>query len=156
MKRSPALADSPKIMFTGVVDDEGAATVKSLGGTLVDSVFECTHLVTDKVRRTVKFLCCLSRGCTIVDTSWLNRCQEENVFITPNDYVVRDRTAERQYRFSLQDSILLARSSRLLQGWHVHLTDNVKPPPSEMKQIVECAGGKVLVIFIFKYLFILY
>ena len=36
-------------MFTGVVDRDGEETVRSLGGEMVDSVFECTHLVTDKV-----------------------------------------------------------------------------------------------------------
>ena len=141
-------------MFTGVVDDDGIETVKSLGGTLVDSVFECTHLVTDKVRRTVKFLCCLSRGCTIVDTSWLERCREENNFISPDDFVVHDKNAERQYHFSLQESIQSARFNRLLQDWSIYLTENVKPPPSEMKQIVECAGGKVALSFYFFIFFI--
>ena len=36
-------------MFTGVTDEEGEQTVRELGGQLVDSVFDCTHLVTDKV-----------------------------------------------------------------------------------------------------------
>ena len=36
-------------MFTGVMDRDGEETVRSLGGEMVDSVFECTHLVTDKV-----------------------------------------------------------------------------------------------------------
>ena len=36
-------------MFTGVVDRDGEDTVRGLGGEMVDSVFECTHLVTDKV-----------------------------------------------------------------------------------------------------------
>ena len=36
-------------MFTGMIDKEGEKTVRELGGELVDSVYNCTHLVTDKV-----------------------------------------------------------------------------------------------------------
>ena len=36
-------------MFTGIDDKNGEKTVKELGGELVDSVFQCSHLVTDKV-----------------------------------------------------------------------------------------------------------
>ena len=47
---SPATqGDKPKVMFTGMIDKKGEKTVKELGGELVDSVYRCTHLVTDKV-----------------------------------------------------------------------------------------------------------
>jgi hypothetical protein len=36
-------------MFTGLIDKKGEKIVKDLGGELVDSVYKCTHLVTDKV-----------------------------------------------------------------------------------------------------------
>ena len=41
--------DKPRVMFTGMIDKKGERTVRELGGELVDSVFQCTHLVTDKV-----------------------------------------------------------------------------------------------------------
>ena len=37
------------MMFTGMIDKKGEKKVKEMGGELVDSVFHCTHLVTDKV-----------------------------------------------------------------------------------------------------------
>ena len=46
----------PRVMFTGVVDPEGERTVKALGGELVDSVYDCTHLVTDKVSWIVRYV----------------------------------------------------------------------------------------------------
>ena len=140
-------------MFTGVTDEEGAETVKQLGGLMVDSVFQCTHLVTDKVRRTVKFLCCLSRGCTIVSTNWLDKCREDGCFVSTDSFIVKDRTAERIYGFSLKDSIVKARSSPLLKGWSVFMSDNIKPPPNEMKEIVQSAGGQVCVYDFVKFLF---
>ncbi len=41
--------DKPGVMFTGMIDRDGEKTVRDLGGELVDSVYHCTHLVTDKV-----------------------------------------------------------------------------------------------------------
>lgn len=43
----------PRVMFTGMIDKKGERTVKDLGGELVDSVYDCTHLVTDKVSLTL-------------------------------------------------------------------------------------------------------
>ncbi len=40
----------PSVMFTGVVDKEGEKRLKALGGSLAENVYECTHLITDKVR----------------------------------------------------------------------------------------------------------
>lgn len=41
----------PRVMFTGLIDKKGERTVKELGGEMVDSVYDCTHLITDKVSR---------------------------------------------------------------------------------------------------------
>ena len=41
--------EKPRVLFTGIVYQEGEQIVKDLGGQLVESVYECTHLVTDKV-----------------------------------------------------------------------------------------------------------
>ncbi|PKU26761.1 mediator of dna damage checkpoint protein 1 [Limosa lapponica baueri] len=47
--------------------------LKTLGGSMATSVFDCTHLVTDRVRRTVKFLCAVARGVPIVTPEWLHK-----------------------------------------------------------------------------------
>ena len=130
-------------MFTGVIDEEAEQTIKKLGGVLVDSVNECTHLITDKVRRTVKLLCCLSRGCNIVSTSWITKCKSMGHFISADNYTINDNTSEKQYKFSLTDSINKARISPLLKGWNIYLTDNIKPCPNDMKDIINSAGGVV-------------
>ena len=43
-------------MFTGVIDKDGEETVVQLGGQLVDSVYHCTHLVTDKVEMVADYV----------------------------------------------------------------------------------------------------
>ena len=124
--------------------DEGAEDiVKDLGGRFVDSVSECTHCVTDKVRRTVKFLCCLAKGCHIVSIKWLSDCKKEGKFLPVDPYIIKDLTAEKQYQFSLRDSITAARKNLLLSGWRVFLTEGIKPSPPDMTQIIDSAGGEV-------------
>ncbi len=88
-------------MFTGLIDEEGQRSVQDLGGEMVDSVYQCTHLITDKVRRTVKFLCCLSRGCLIVSSNWLSESALAGQFLPAEPFLIKDRSSERQFNFSL-------------------------------------------------------
>ncbi|NXJ72168.1 MDC1 protein, partial [Rostratula benghalensis] len=64
----------PKVLFTGVVaSPDMEVALETLGGSMATSVFDCTHLVTDRVRRTVKFLCAVARGVPIVIPEWLHK-----------------------------------------------------------------------------------
>lgn len=67
------LLSSCQVLFTGVVDEDGEKVVVRLGGGLAKGVNDMTHLVTDKVRRTVKFLCAVARGVPIVTPDWLSK-----------------------------------------------------------------------------------
>ncbi len=93
--------ECPRVMFTGLTDDNCERIISELGGELVDSVYQCTHLVTDKVRRTVKFLCCLSRGCLIVSSDWLMESERAGHFLSAEPFLIKDRASERQFNFSL-------------------------------------------------------
>ncbi|XP_030659064.1 mediator of DNA damage checkpoint protein 1 isoform X4 [Nomascus leucogenys] len=76
---------APKVLFTGVVDARGERAVLALGGSLACSAAEASHLVTDRIRRTVKFLCALGRGIPILSLDWLH--QPQRVVITcPQDF----------------------------------------------------------------------
>jgi hypothetical protein len=58
-----------------------------IGGSVVDVPESCTVLVTDKVRRTYKFLCIMGQGKPIVSPEWLVQCQLSGSFLgTP--YVI--------------------------------------------------------------------
>lgn len=63
----------PQVLFTGVLDPRGEQTVLALGGSLASSVAEASHLVTDRICRTVKFLCALGRGIPILSLDWLHQ-----------------------------------------------------------------------------------
>lgn len=70
-----------QVLFTGVVDEDGEKVLLHLGGGMAKGVGDMTHLVTDKVRRTVKFLCAVARGVPIVTPDWLSKVR--NLALTP-------------------------------------------------------------------------
>jgi hypothetical protein len=55
------------------MDARGERAVLALGGSLAGSVTEASHLVTDRIRRTVKFLCALGKGIPILSLDWLHQ-----------------------------------------------------------------------------------
>jgi pSer/pThr/pTyr-binding forkhead associated (FHA) protein len=70
-----------RILFTGLPELESRKKlVAKLGGIEVEDWHQCTHVVTDKIRRTKKFLCCLAAGKYIMDVMWLEASKEQNSF----------------------------------------------------------------------------
>ncbi|GAB1301010.1 Mediator of DNA damage checkpoint protein 1 [Apodemus speciosus] len=137
-------AVAPKVLFTGVMDSRGERAVLALGGSLASSVNEASHLVTDRIRRTVKFLCALGRGIPILSLNWLYQSRKAGCFLPPDDYLVTDPEQEKNFSFSLRDSLSRARERRLLEDYEIHVTPGVQPPPPQMGEIISCCGGTVL------------
>ncbi|XP_076414265.1 mediator of DNA damage checkpoint protein 1 isoform X7 [Peromyscus maniculatus bairdii] len=135
---------APKVLFTGVVDSRGERAVLALGGSLASSVNEASHLVTDRIRRTVKFLCALGKGIPILSLNWLYQSRKAGCFLPPDDYLVTDPEQEKNFSFSLRDALSRARERRLLEGYEIHVTPGVQPPPPQMGEIISCCGGTVL------------
>ncbi|XP_060164788.1 mediator of DNA damage checkpoint protein 1 isoform X1 [Globicephala melas] len=146
LRRTKPLQEStaPKVLFTGVVDAHGERAVLALGGSLASSVAEASHLVTDRIRRTVKFLCALGRGIPILSLDWLRQSHKAGCFLPPAEYVVADPEQEKNFGFSLREALSRARERRLLEGYEIHVTPGVQPPPPQMGEIISCCGGTVL------------
>ncbi|XP_042649957.1 mediator of DNA damage checkpoint protein 1 isoform X2 [Tyto alba] len=135
----------PKVLFTAVVASPAMeVALRTLGGSMATSVFDCTHLVTDRVRRTVKFLCAVARGIPIVTPEWLHKSSHSGHVLAPDPFLVRDNQQERHFGFSLAQALRRARCHPLLQGYEVHVTPNVRPEPEHMRDIVTCSGGTFL------------
>ncbi|TPX57819.1 hypothetical protein SpCBS45565_g08149 [Spizellomyces sp. 'palustris'] len=137
-----------RIMFTGIPDDDGRRkVVTALGGTVVDTWNECTHLVTDRIRRTVKFLCALSAGRHIVNVKWLDACKKQGSFVGEAKFLLKDMKSEKQYGFSLKTSLNRAQDASqppLLNGLQVYATPGVQPPRGELREILNAAGAKLI------------
>ncbi|XP_006896277.1 PREDICTED: mediator of DNA damage checkpoint protein 1 [Elephantulus edwardii] len=143
-RKSNQEATPPKVLFTGVVDARGERAVLALGGSLASSVTEASHLVTDRICRTVKFLCALGRGIPILSQDWLYQSRKAGCFLPPDEYVVTDPEQEKNFGFNLRDALSRAQKQRLLEGYEIHVTPGVQPPPPQMAEIISCCGGTVL------------
>ena len=139
-------SDKPCVLFTGVTDDEAQKVITSLGGKMAASVYECTHLVTDKMRRTVKFLCCLARGCHIVNFKWVDKCKAQRRFVDSTPFVIKDKAFEKQHGFSLTLSRekAVANPGGILSGYNFVLSPQVKPDHEQLGDIIKCTGGSVV------------
>ncbi|KAM4580954.1 mediator of DNA damage checkpoint protein 1 isoform 2-T6 [Odontesthes bonariensis] len=133
-----------KVLFTGVVDEEGERVLARLGGSMAKGVADMNCLVTDKVRRTVKFLCAVAKGIPVVTTDWLEKSGKAGSFLSPNAFVVADPEQEQKFSFRLQESLRTASTQRLLQGYEIHVTKSVKPEPVHMRDIISSSGATFL------------
>ncbi|XP_015175755.1 PREDICTED: uncharacterized protein LOC107066036 [Polistes dominula] len=132
-----------KVLFTGVTDDDYVKILKSLGGVKVNDPSECTVLVTDKIRRTTKFLCTLAKAVPIVSVNWLLESKRAGYFLDLNNYLLKDPAMEAKYGFRLRKSLENAKERQLLDGYTVLLTPNIiSPPVSELRTIIASCGGK--------------
>ncbi|XP_062507296.1 mediator of DNA damage checkpoint protein 1-like isoform X2 [Corticium candelabrum] len=134
----------PKVLFTGMRYKQGEKIVGDLGGIVVSSVHDCTHLIADKVLKTVKFLCVLARGKLIVATQWLDACKRAKTFVDASSYIIHDTASEKEHKFKLKTSIANAAKKPLFKDYKIYVTKSVKPPYDAMRDIVCCAGGEML------------
>ncbi|XP_046744700.1 mediator of DNA damage checkpoint protein 1-like [Diprion similis] len=150
--RSSVLSQSPpgrtkyRILFTGLNDPQLVAIVHNLGGTVTEKPGDCTALVTDKVRRTYKFLCAMAMAVPIVPIDWLRESGRRGCFLDTRDFLLEDPAEEAKFKFNLRRTLEVGKNHGLLDGYTIVLTPNTAPPPIvEMKGIIQACGGKVLV-----------
>lgn len=99
-------------------------------------------MVTDRVRRTVKFLCALAQSIPIVSVDWLLASEKAKRFVELEDYILKDSEAEVKFGFELERSLEKAKNHKLLDGYTVVLTRSVVPRRPELKSIIASCGGK--------------
>ncbi|XP_058800329.1 mediator of DNA damage checkpoint protein 1 isoform X2 [Phymastichus coffea] len=135
-----------KVLFTGEKSDTCRQILTKLGGVVTEEFDDCSVLVTDKVRRTLKFLCSLARGIPIASVKWLQESGKAHHFLDLEEYILSDPEAEAKFKFNLKKSLDKARKQKLLEGYTIVLSPKVKEPPVDvLKKIIISSGGKPLV-----------
>lgn len=138
----------PRILVTGVnlshiLGDDWMSKVRELGGSVSEdasAAATCTHLVSDKIRRTDKFLAAYSTAQYIVDSGWLIASVNQGAFIDEQAHLLKDAENEKKWHFRISDRDI---TRHFLHGYSVYVTSRVQPAPANAKVIIECAGGKV-------------
>merc|ERR1712071_594771 len=140
-RKKRALAGLVRVLFTGYDDENDRQIVFKLGGQVVETSKHCSVLVTDKIRRTVKFLCAVGLGLPIVGPSWLQRSLAQGKFIDPWQNILEDEAGEKKFDFRLALSLHSACETPFLCGFIFHVTPSVLPPPTQLQEIIESCGG---------------
>ena len=101
-------------MFTGFINDSDSALVEGLGGFLTEELSECTVLVADSMKRTVKLLCMVGRGAPafvfyslsikikftgvpVVGESWLVESKASKRLVDPWPHILKVKACYKLY-----------------------------------------------------------
>lgn len=115
-----------------------------LRGVVTENPRECTHIVTPRVARTIKFLSGISICKYVVTPKWVEESGSQGTFVAEAEFFLKDSEAEQLFVMDLTTSLSRARERKLLEGVCVYATPTVLPPPSALREIVDCAGGRLL------------
>jgi PAX-interacting protein 1 len=138
----------PHVAFSALSSAEVVAlakVVKELGGKVVETVDEASHLVSDRFLRTVKFLAAINKGAHVATSLWLQESKKSGGFLDADEHMLNDKKAEEELRFSLVASLRKARAENpVFHGHAFYLTKGIKPSPADLKSIIVLGGGRVL------------
>lgn len=140
------------VVFTGFdrkKAEDFAGIVEQLGGRVSTLPSDCTHVIfeSNKVAKTEKSLVALSRGCIFTTIKWLTESQKAKKWQNSTQFIVRDKSLERELGFELPVSIARAQHSSsagagLFAGKEVFATKTVgRGNHDAVARIVETAGA---------------
>eukprot|EP00911_Craspedida_sp_UC1_P002501 UC1_evm2s1859 len=138
---SVGASSNMRILITRNDDPNVEATIRGLGGTIVKTAFDCTHVYASGIARTIKFLTAVAQGRGAVGKEWLAKSVSLGRLASAERYPLKDADSEARHGFNLGVALARARQKRLLAGRSVHALKNSKPPPLELRKLVEASGG---------------
>lgn len=99
-----------------------------LGIRVVPETSACQYLAAPRIWRTLKFLCGLIRGATIISTNFLDHVLTSREVVDPKDFLLTDREGEKTHGMKLATSVARARANggKLLRGIPVYCTPHVR------------------------------
>ncbi|XP_050667446.1 PAX-interacting protein 1-like [Leptidea sinapis] len=144
---APPLHLAPRVLLSNVTpqrQNRVAAIVRQLGGLVVTSAAEATHLVMDKLARTCKLVSCLITVKHLLTTDWVTESQRINKFADEAEFALRSETFNSTFRCDI-DEVLLSGETRkkLFEGITFYLTPCVKPAKASLTEMIELCGGRV-------------
>ncbi|XP_043648171.1 uncharacterized protein LOC122616695 isoform X2 [Drosophila teissieri] len=131
-----------KIAFTMCNRPALESVLKSLKHVveITEDPLQCDLLMMDKGERTYKFLTVIASNKPVLSTNWLHSVKKTRSIDIKADHLFSDATFEEIFKF--KPSCVLEHP-RLLYGLHFMLGEDIVPKATEMKVIIQSAGGKV-------------
>ncbi|KAJ4263913.1 regulator of Ty1 Transposition [Fusarium torreyae] len=151
-KTKPSLPDvEMRIILTGFnrwvgdknKEDQDRRKLRDMGIQIVQEGQPCDFLVAPHIVRTVKFLCALARGPTVISSAFVEQALEKGERPDVDDYILKDTEAETRYNVDLETSVARAKSNRckLLVGVPIYCTEKIRNGPDSYKAIAEANGA---------------
>ena len=153
-KHAAAATDLPPVQYRMMVtgDDRWMSNankestdrqrLRQLGVLLTVDPKDVDILVAPKILRTRKFVRALACAPLVVDTTYLDTALKQNKLLE-DPPLLRDREAEERWNFSLSEALDRAEVNqrKLLRGWTIFVTKDVKGGFDTYKDIITLNGG---------------
>uniref|UniRef100_A0A8H7TPX2 BRCT domain-containing protein n=1 Tax=Bionectria ochroleuca TaxID=29856 RepID=A0A8H7TPX2_BIOOC len=151
-KARPSLPDVElRIVLTGFSswvgdknrEDKDRRKLRDLGIQIVQEGQPCDYLAAPNIVRTVKFLCALARGPTVISSDFIQKALEDGAVPPVEDFILKDDEAEARFDMSLKRSIARAKANKgkLLQGVGIYCTEKIRNGIDSYKAIAEANGA---------------
>ena len=103
----------------------------------------CDSLAAPNIVRTVKFLCALARGPTVISSTFIDQAIETGDVPDVDDFILQDEEAEKKHNIKLEKSVARAKANRgkLLVGIPIYCTEKIRAGPDSYKAIAEANGA---------------
>ncbi|XP_028172650.1 PAX-interacting protein 1-like isoform X2 [Ostrinia furnacalis] len=145
--QQPPLHLAPRVLFSAVPHHDQnrlAAIVRQLGGLVVTSAAEATHLVMERLVRTSKLVACLVSVKHLLSCEWVRDSQRQGKFADEAAHELRDEAFNSMFKCDIGEVLLSGEQRRkLFEGITFFLTPCVKPSRSALTEMIELCGGKV-------------
>ncbi|KAI3639800.1 hypothetical protein MIR68_002114 [Amoeboaphelidium protococcarum] len=135
-----------KISITKIeLCDKDKVALQSLGISIEQDLSLADYLVTNKIYRTPRFLCAISKGVQILSDKWLIDSIKDGEILDPAEYQLRDVQFEKDNDFVLQESIEkgLQCKNGFMNGYQFVL-DVEDSAYSNCEEVILASGGEVL------------
>ncbi|PON28680.1 hypothetical protein TGAM01_v202527 [Trichoderma gamsii] len=130
-----------------IKEDQDRRKLRDLGIQIVQEGQPCDYLAAPHVVRTVKFLCALARGPTVISSTFIEKTLETGKLQDVEDFILRDAEAESKYDVNLEKSVARAKAHRgkLLRSIPIYCTDKIKNGPESYRAIAEANGAMFMI-----------
>ncbi|KAH0492655.1 hypothetical protein TgHK011_007599 [Trichoderma gracile] len=137
------LTGFPRWVGNQTKEDQDRRKLRDLGIQIVQEGHPCDYLAAPHVVRTVKFLCALARGPTVISSAFIDQILETGKIPEVEKFLLKDDDAEAKYNINLQQSVARAKAHRgkLLRNVGIYCTDKVRNGPDSYRTIAEANGA---------------
>jgi hypothetical protein len=105
----------------------------------------CSHLAAPCIVRTKKFLCALASGPPVLSTEFIDACVKKKEILDPEEFLLKDITAEKKFKLKLKDVVARAKSNKrqLLKHVPIYCTQHLKNGWDTYRDIIQANGGNL-------------